>query len=328
MRLFIFLVCIIVPLIASAQKKDTTYFNDEGFSTQDKSAAMFYRIYTEKDSVAIFSFTEYRKDGSYVLAQAKDNIEHPRYVGMVKLFDQQARLVEQHEYSFYGVLLKTSRYHTNGTLLQTITYKREADWPYERLVYEADSTGKANIVNGKGTHYETGQHSPLLDTVLDQYEMTGPYRNGLKQGKWTGTNTSNIRFTEFYYHGKLTAGKSTDARGKTYRYTEYYNQPDFGYQRDKVEADIKKQLINPADTLNLQSLFKRIYIDYTIDEHGTTTVLTGFKHDGTPVKLPLKKPYTGLTVALVRGVPVSYRVTSSSLYGYGKPIKYWVDVKL
>lgn len=317
----------ILSLTASAQKKDTAYFNDEGFLTRDKASAIFYRVYTEKDSVAIFNFTEYHNDGSYVLARAKDNIEHPRYVGLVKLFDKQAHLIEQHEYDFYGLILKTWRYHANGTLLQALVYNHTGKLPYIGIMHEADSTGTANIVNGNGQRHEAGLYRLYGDSVLDSYEMSGPYRDGFKNGEWIGSTTNDLLFKEHYKNGKLTDGSSIDKQGKVYKYSKIVTMPDVGNKRQKVETAIKEYLVTPTDTISLKRFGNQgIEIDYTIDSLGKTSQLTGFKSGGIPIILPLKKPYRGLTVLLVRGRPVNYRVKHGFKYGYyryvldGKPI--------
>jgi hypothetical protein len=315
--------------IALAQKDSTYYFSADGHLTANKDSSAFYRVAHYSDDGLNFTFTEYRKDGTFVKASAKGTVEQPQYHGLVTLYFKNGKACEIHEYS-YGRPLKTLRYHTNGSLAQTIVYGIVPGLPYERIIYEADSTGKVNILNGNGTRKETAIFK--IGELIEQYQWHGSYRNGARDGTWTGTDDHGISFEEDYHLAVLISGKSKTADGKKYKYKRIYLNATVDGDPLNLEKRIKYDMKNQSDTLRLDAdRYHILSLSYTINEKGNLQDVCGYdKNDMSLISLELKHHPPKVNPATLRGVPIiahiskPYTINSyqSLNYVFNVPV-YW-----
>lgn len=306
--------------MAFAQTDSTKYYFDSNNNLiKNPDSAAYYRVIDSRNDAG-FRFTEYRKDGTWVKASAKGTIEAPMYDGYVNWYYKNGKPCEMHEYS-YGRAVKTLRYHSNGILLQTIVYGSVPGMPYQRLMYEADSLGKANIINGNGTHTDTGVL--IRGMLTEHYTMFGQYLNGAKEGIWEGVNDKNIHFSEKYIKGKFISGKSKTSEGKTYNYIYAFEYPIYSDNRFRFELWVKNHLKTPADTLHLNYRTSRwLQLNYLIDENGKPQHIKGFKPDGiTQVDLVLERNPPKWAPATLRGVPISYQIMyNQGTVDFNKPM--------
>jgi hypothetical protein len=305
-RLNIFIICIaLMPVASFAQKDSTYYFNKDGKLIANKDSAEFYRVAKYSSNGLDFTFTEYRKDGTRVEASARGFVDNPRYNSYVNLYYKNGKPCEMHQYN-NGSPTKTLRYHPNGTLVQTIIYKSEPGMPYMRMIYEADSAGNANILNGNGIRkekavFKNGEFS-------EKYEWQGAYKNGARDGLWKGSDEYGITFEELYERGKLISGKSIGADGKKHHYTIMFENATYDGEFGEVEKSIKAALKNQGDTARLKSNALHVLrLSYTVNNKGVLEDIYGYNAtDLSPVLLDMKPIVIKANPAVLRGVQVKY----------------------
>jgi hypothetical protein len=303
------LLCFLLKVTAALAQQDENicYFNKDGKKVNTRDSADYYRVIDSKEG-DIFKFTEYRANGTQVKASAKGTFESFIYDGYVNLYYKNGNVAEMDSYTD-GHENKSLQYHINGTLLRTIIYgddpSNRMSW---RVIYAADSTGKVNILNGKGVDTETGVFNRGM--LVEHYTLSGPYLNGIKEGEWEGTNDRNIHFKQKYKAGKLISGESRSIDGKSYKYLYEFEYPIFKNGRFAFENWIGRHLLHPSDSINLKNKNSRwLALNYLIDANGQPTAIKGLKADGlTEVPMGLNKNPPKWAPATLRGVPVSYQM--------------------
>jgi len=308
-RQYILLCLVFSAVTAFAQQEGPVYFRGNHVITNPDSAD-YYRVIDSRQGDN-FKFTEYHKDSTWIKAIATGNINDPVYIGDQTFYYKSGRVAVINQIT-KGRHIKTIGYYPNGILMQVIDYRN--GWPQELVAYDADSLGRVHIVNGNGSRRET--NTLRAYNMLEHYTMEGPYKDGLKDGLWKGTDDSGVAFEETYEVGKLISGKSKTATGEKYHYTKLYEYPKFAGNIDQFESHILPNLKNPADTANL-AFFKPglLRLSYVINEDGSVTDLTGFtKHGHAPVKIELKSELPKCEPARLRGVPINYPVPNNTDY--------------
>jgi hypothetical protein len=316
--------------IARAQTDSVFYFNKNAVIVTNHDSAAYYRVINSRKG-DVFTFTEYRKDGMTVKALARGTIERPIYNDYVNLYYKNGKPAEMHEYS-NGVITKTLRYHTNGTLIQTLLYRQEDGWPTMRILYEADSTGKPNIEKGNGTRKESGTVNMV--SLSENYTVEGSYKLGAKDGTWKGSNDKGTTFEEVYDRGKLMSGTSKSADGKKYTYKKTLEYPEYKAGRASFERIVREHLKHPEDTLNLGTKWPhQLLLNYTIDKKGRPVAIRAYNpNTKTETYLDLKYGIPDWSPATIRGVPVEYFVNWNAYVPLNKlnlvPLTAPVGVKL
>lgn len=291
-----------------AQQDSVYYYNYNGKPVAKPENAWYYRkIESVKANVSYFS--DHFKDGTIAKGAFTGSVQSPQYTGTVisRYRDGSLYLKQQYE---AGQLFRTWRYHPNGVLLEVLDQNRAGNFPAVLIMYEADSTGKANIVNGNGALTETD--TLRSRDIKEHFTMQGPYENGFKQGVWKGSNDRGFQFEEVYSTGKLISGITT-FNGKKYRYKHTVEYPSFKSGIDRFDRKILDNITNPSDTLSLCFIKPgHLAVSFIIDTEGSIKKLTGFKaHTYTKVDLPLVADLTVCTPAKLRGVPIDYVVVNS-----------------
>lgn len=205
------------------QKKEEVYFVKNSGALVDKlEEADYIRVFNEPDSGSTFyNVTEYYKDKTirFVGKSSKPNIVV--YEGQCRHYYPSGKKMDLANYKAGLRDGDSYEYYKNGKLYLHKTYAAGK----ELLVLDCvDSTGNVLLKNGNGTHII---YNNEFKNIIEQ----GPIKDGLKNGEWKGEthyNPSNkLTFTEEYNAGQLVAGKSVDADGITYNYTQREIQPAF-----------------------------------------------------------------------------------------------------
>jgi len=112
-----------------------------------------------------------------------------------------------------------------------------------KILFDADSTGKVNIEDGKGHLKEVNKFKEF------ESGEEGDYIDGMKTGVWTGYDTQNgITFKENYVANKLISGVSIKD-GKTYQYTSSMQTPEYKGGQKAWNNFIATNTKYPADAL-------------------------------------------------------------------------------
>jgi hypothetical protein len=300
-------------LCAFAQNDSVYYFKYNGTRVNNWDSAGYYRKLGAHGTDGI-RFTDHYKDGTTTKGLFTGGVESPRYIGTITWNYKDGSLYLTQQY-VNGRLARTSRYHPNGILLDVTDQNAPGSWPVKLLMYEADSTGKINIINGKGIH-KIVNATYAATGFNETYTMEGPYVAGIKQGEWKGKTSIGYTFTDTYERDKFTKGVSTTPDGKTYRYEHLYVLPDFKHRRAIIENFIINHLENPLDTLTLLHFNKNSFaLNYTVNSQGEVTDIYGYKND-TRINLRLTKPCPIIKPGYVRGIPANFEVKCYFIFGY------------
>lgn len=313
-RMYYFLLFLILVFLAMpgfAQEKQPVYFRSGRVITNPDSAD-YYRVITSENN-GVFSFTEHRKDGMRMEATATGDIAYPDYIGTVIIYYKTGSIAVKKQFNVNGWLAKTAGYYPNGNPIY-ITYTIP-QFPFELVVYDADSSGHVHIINGNGARQET-------DSVRfsgEHYTMKGPYKDGFKDGLWTGTDDRGWIFQQTYHKGRLTSGTVTTDSGKKYHYRQFFEFPEFGSKFDEFNRSILANLKNKKDTTTVEFLKPGVlHLSYIINDHGEITQLKGFrKNKQGMLPLELKKNRPKCIPAKLRGVPVPFVVADSQTVNVG-----------
>jgi hypothetical protein len=309
---YLFLLLLVFSTISAfAQQKQPVYFRAGRVITNPDSAD-YYRVITSENDTS-FSFTEYRKDGTRMEATATGSILYPDYIGTAIFYYKTGKIAVKKEFNVHGWLAKITGYYPNGSLIY-ITYAIPR-WPLELVVYDADSSGHVHIVNGNGARQETDS----LRTCSEHYTMRGPYKDGFKDGIWTGSDDRGWAFEQTYRKGIVTSATVTTNDGKKYHYRQFFQFPEFDGKFDEFNRSILANLKNKKDTLSLEFLKPGVlHLSYVINYRGEVTQLKGFrKNKGGMVALELKGNRPRCAPAKLRGVPVPFVVADNRTVNLG-----------
>lgn len=319
----LFLCLIFSAITAFAQTEAPVYFQGNHV-TDNPDSADYYRVIDSRDGDN-YRFTEYHKDGTWIKALASGNINDPFYIGDLTYYYKSGRIAVVNQFT-KGRRIKTTGYYQNGVLLQVIQYRTA--WPQQLIAYDADSSGRVHIINGNGVRQETDSITIPAFNVHQHYTMTGPYKDGLKNGLWKGSDDRGFTFEEKYGDGKLVSGITKTADGKKHHYTRLFEYPKFKGDVDHFEAHILPALKNQADTANLKFL-KPLFLNlsYVINEDGSVSNLIGYKkHDHTQFQLELKGTLPKCEPAALRGVPFSFTIKNNADYMVRRNFSFVFDI--
>jgi hypothetical protein len=302
----IFFSLILLTASAFAQDERPVYYTRANNVTANRDSAEYYRVITSKAGEN-FRFTEYNKDGTWRTAEAKGDIDNPIYTGAVAFYYKNGQVAINSEYK-NGRLLKTTGYYPNAVLMHVLYYPKQ--WPFPQIAYDADSSGTPHIVNGNGSR----QESDSVFAFGEHFTITGPYRNGWKEGVWKGKDDKGLVFEQTYQAGRFISGTTITNTGKKYHYNRFFEFPQFSSDFNKFEHGILANLKNPADTAGLEFFTPGyLHLSYVINEKGEITNLHGFKkHGKVMVNLELKRDQPRCKPAMLRGVPVPYPIADNA----------------
>ncbi|WP_029281780.1 energy transducer TonB [Pedobacter sp. R20-19] len=238
---FLILFSLLIVASAHAQKSQNIYFlKNNGDQVETKAKADFIRIIEEPDSgdtrFKLFEF--YNNDKRKTLGYLTSFDPKLVYDGIVIGYDSLGKRSETTSYQ-NGIPFGTSTYyHPNGKIKRQIEYVPTNPSINQmigtnssltnfilntnsKLIFDADSSGKVNIENGKG-HFKEVIKYKEFEKVEE-----GDYLDGMKIGLWTGYDTkANYTFKENYEANKLVSGESIK-NGVTYKYTASMQPPEY-----------------------------------------------------------------------------------------------------
>ena len=282
MRATLFLFALLFTLSAvKAQKKQNIYFfKNNGKEVSTKDSADFMRAIQEPDSGETnFVYLEFFADGKRK-AVGKVSAFEPNLVleGTVINFNKAGRRIKVANYEHGMPIGMSYQYFDNGALHKQVEYVKFTpsldqmlgnDPAFanaifntgNKLVYLADSLGTVYVKQGNGHVVER------VSLLSGERREEGDYKDGLKDGIWTGTeNTNPINYTETYQMGKLISGQSTQ-NGKQYTYTAAVEPPQFKGGAAAWNTYIKNTLTYPKEAFR-NGIQGRVQTSFTIDKDG------------------------------------------------------------
>ena len=174
----------------------------------------------------------------------KENLEQEKYT--LQTFDKENHLIQSNSYSDAEAQKLNGEsiiYYKNGNKRSLITYDNgkpvgtfftwyENGNPKEESTYFDVSWGSAkhqkmiNYWNEKGEK-TVDNGNGFLESKDDYLTEKGNYRNGFKDGKWTGNSLKNtFSYEETYTDGELVSGVSIESDGTKNEYTSLEVRPE------------------------------------------------------------------------------------------------------
>lgn len=311
-----------------AQKNQNIYFfKNNGKEVDTKDSADYARIIQEPDSGETnFMLLEFYADGKRKTVGKVSAFEpFLVYEGAIMKFDKDGKRKEITTYEKNMPLGMSFEYHTNGKLHKQTEYlpytliaispinvllsSSKPFNPNSKLVYFADSTGKALVEEGNGHFIES------VKTKLGERIEEGDYKDGLKHGLWKGNETeSGTSFIESYELGKLVKGESTK-EGIKFQYIAEMTAPSFKGGIQKFYEYVGYSVRYPADAAK-----ERI--------DGTVTVGFTVEKDGGVAEVEVKKSvYPSLDDEAKRVVKASPKWIPATQRGVPVRVKYAIPLK-
>jgi TonB family protein len=135
-----------------------------------------------------------------------------------------------------------------------------------RIIFIQDSLGVISVKDGNGHAKE--KVSELKGDIL--YEE-GDYKDGFKDGIWTGKHTNNAGtyYTEIYQMGKFISGESMQD-GKSFTYTVSEAPPEFRGGMKAWYEFIGRTTSYPKAALD-DRVTGTVYASFVIDKEGRVT---------------------------------------------------------
>lgn len=286
-NVFILFALLFTLSAAKAQKKQNVYFfKNNGKEVNTKDSADFVRVIQEPDSGETnFVFQELYLNGKKKTIGKVSSFE-PKLVfeGTLIKYNEAGRRINISTYDRGTPIGMNYQYFGDGTLRKQIEYAtytqaldqmvgndaafaREIFNTGNKLIYLADSLGTVYVKDGNGHVVETSS------LPKGERREEGDYKDGLKEGTWTGTEEANgISYIEVYQMGKLVSGESTQ-NGKKYTYKTALEPPQFKGGTQAWSNYIKNTLSYPKEAYK-NGIQGRVQTTFTVDKDGKIVDIT------------------------------------------------------
>ncbi|MGY3054588.1 antitoxin component YwqK of YwqJK toxin-antitoxin module [Pedobacter sp. UYEF25] len=317
---FLTLVFVGLTLTVAAQQIEKVYLlKNDGKEVQTKDEADFIRIIQPLDSTKMrFEFKELYKNGNpKTLGYLSAYEPELKFVGWITRLDSNGKRQEVKNYQDGEPVGISTDYYSNGkvkrktefpgskdakTLIENNISDFSDDFPMEKRMFEADSTGKVFVENGNGHFRE------VIDSGEEEKIEEGNYINGYKNGTWTGFYPNRHEsFVETYVNGKMLGGETTKD-GEKFKYKVIRKKPEFRGGIAAWYRYISKNTRYPVDATGnrIKGVVKTRYLiagdgkisDVEIDESKNRTL--DLEASRILYKSPRWRP------AQFRGIPFNY----------------------
>ncbi len=172
-------------------------------------------------------------------------------------------------------------WYQNGQIKQIwLVEKKSLSTPERREQVAAlwESTGQPLIQGGNGRAVYRENTRSLSDTTRQtQFVEEGFYKNGYKQGLWTGRYADgSYMYEERFEQGICQGGKARTADGDTIRYTVRDQQPEFTGGSEGLGQFLAQNLRYPADAQRA-GVQGKVIVNFVVCADGTLCDYKVFK---------------------------------------------------
>jgi len=215
----------------------------------------------------------------------KENLEQEKYV--LQTFDKENHLIQSYSYSDAEAKKlngESITYYKNGNKRSLITYDNgkpigvffkwyENGNPKEESFYLGVTWASAkhqkmiNYWNEKGEKTVTNGNG-FLESKDDYLTEKGSYKNGFKDGKWTGNSLKNtFSYEETYTEGELVSGVSFESDGTKNEYTSLELRPEPIKGMEHFYKYISKNFKAPKSAYK-NKIQGKIIVGFVVDKEG------------------------------------------------------------
>lgn len=202
---------------------------------------------------------------------AETNYEQGKQVGTQIGYHQNGVVAEKRDEQREKTVVTS--WYANGQIRQMkIVNPLKALTPHdpEQMISFWDSTGHQLAKEGNGRAiYTTRQESRSDTSRYTTFTEEGAYRNGVKQGIWTGRSGDGSYFYEERYdNGVCQGGKASTAGADTVRYTELEKQPEFAGGMQGLGKFLSNNLRYPASAQKA-GVTGKVFLSFVVCTDGT-----------------------------------------------------------
>ncbi|MEC5165727.1 antitoxin component YwqK of YwqJK toxin-antitoxin module [Flavobacterium sp. PL11] len=267
----------------------------------------YYRIirgyFSESEA---YEFNDYYKSGNIKTKVLSKNRDYMDMDGAFITYYENGKKKSISNYKDKKKIGKEFNYFDDGALRLEIEYlENEGDLAVNYKVIEFwNKKRQQKVVDGNGEY----QGFDLEGTFL-----IGIIKNGLREGKWTGSSLKQgIKIIEFYTKGKLISGTSTDSNNIERNYTTLLEKPKPDKGLNHFYSFVSKNFTVPRE-FQINRISEKIIVKFIIERDGTITdskIIRGINDELDKEAIRVITDYEGWTVGKMRGLPlrVSYTI--------------------
>lgn len=214
----------------------------------------------------------------------KGNLEQEKYI--LQIFDKENHLIQSYSYADAEAKNRDGEsitYYKNGNKRSLITYddgkpignffvwyengnpKEETsidvNWAsakHQKMINYWNEKGEKIVDNGNG----------FLESKDDYLTEKGNYKNGFKDGKWTGSSLKNtFSYEEIYSEGELVSGVSIEHDGTKNEYTSLEVRPEPIKGMEHFYKYISSNFIAPKSAYK-NKIQGKIIVAFVVDKEG------------------------------------------------------------
>lgn len=305
--------CLITFLNTStlfAQDEIIQYIKKGGAYTDNEKEAIYTRkLGTRPNDVGLYTLEEHYPNGNLKRKGLVRYEDPSRFSleGWVETYFKAGGIHTRIHYQQNKRIDTASSYFSDGTLREQKIYTkipkgvRNTD-KYIQQWYLADSAGNVQVKEGNGTG----------EIVDGNVRSKGAFVNGYKQGRWEGSfQKGKYTFEEWYYQGEVTRGVTTDASGKTYKYTQVRVSPKYPGGIRALMQYIGENYTYPKEALK-NGISGTAILKFVIDREGNPVefkVLKDLGYGTGEEGIEVVRRAGKWSTALSRGIPVRVSYT-------------------
>ncbi|NUY82557.1 energy transducer TonB [Flavobacterium sp. MAH-1] len=282
-----------------AQEISRTYL-DSTFRKTEEGKHSYYRTISKQDDQYL-SQTFY-KSGKLQLSVKCSTPEGGFYEGVHSEYWENGNKKKTSNYEKGRETGETKSWYENGKPHMTGHWRIWGKTNENRKFVISDfwkESGEQTVTNGKGYYSEEG------DVLFEE----GPMENEVRVGKWSGRNSRHgLSFEETYdYNGELISGKSIDASGIEYSYTEVDKKPQYKSGMNDFYTFVRTNFRTPKDAKP-----GRIIIGFLITSEGFVKDVKVLRSLGASTDQEVMNMFEKIerwTPAFHRGKPIDFPFT-------------------
>ncbi|MFC7523022.1 TonB family protein [Parapedobacter sp. GCM10030251] len=300
-----FLIVLLIPGFLYAQDELVTYRKHNGEIASHRDSAAYIRIIKAPHSGSeLPQLSEYYLDKQLKkTGNILDAKRHPQFHGAVTEYYENGQESAQEIFDKGRRVGKASYYYQNGQLKKEVIYSRQPDLNAfahpvpDTLVNYYDSLGTAWVSAGNG----------YVKEIEGEDHEEGHYRDGLRDGEWTGTfHERRYSFTENYQNGVVVSGVSEDGEGNSFTYAEIGTPPVYEGGMMKLMQFIGQHYRYPPAAIRA-GVQGTVQLQFVVDRDGTVTdiqITRDLGHGTGEEAVNVLKKAPKWTPGYQRGVPV------------------------
>ncbi|CAM3979765.1 energy transducer TonB [Flavobacterium weaverense] len=307
-KLYIFILIFSTSLAFSQVPKIVSkkiFLDSSGNETVEDHHTSYRIIRNYSSDSDHYEINDYYKSGNIKMKVLSKNRDYMEMDGAFITYYENGKKKSISNYKDKKKIGKEFNYFDDGALRLEIEYlENEGNLAVNYKVIEFwNKERQQKVVDGNGEY----RGFDLEGTFL-----IGLIKNGLREGKWTGSSLKQgIKIIEFYTKGKLVSGTSTDSNNIERNYTTLIEKPKPDKGLNHFYSFVSKNFTVPRE-FQINKISEKIIVKFIIEKDGSVTdskIIRGINDELDKEAIRVITDYEGWTVGKMRGLPVRVSYT-------------------